>query len=93
MWYATYPPGLSGPANAAASLRQDALPLMPLSDSASLASDSSDEFAPGDEIFGASPRKLEPTMRSMVPAIGLLEVISSDVCAGAMFVVKPIWSC
>ena len=27
------------------------------------------------------------------PAIGLLEVISFDVCASAAFVVKPIWSC
>ena len=39
-------------------------------------------------------RPKTPSLRRLgLPAIGLLEVISSDVCASAAFVVKPIWSC
>ena len=60
-----------GPANASASLLQDADPVMLLSESATLVSDSATGSASEGGGCGASPRKLEPTMRSMVPGARL----------------------
>jgi hypothetical protein len=71
VWSAIYPPRLSGPANASASLAQDALPVVPPSDSASLVTDSPDECAPECEGIWASARTLEPTIRPIVPGTRL----------------------